>query len=253
MPVVIVNPVNGPSGYVPAGAEACYNSMFDGDSGLTYIINTNEDYASNRYVNWVRGVAPSGVFMKNASVDWPRGNNGIPNGWIVVNDGEMRGDIMWYKTNDGNIMSPNASKFADAAGNPVSIASNVIDENGIGEIRFTAPVARITGSAFPSKANLTEVWLPYDVMDTGQGTFNDCVNLKSIWIWENVEVIGATFNGLTSLQNVYVLSYTPPTLSANQANNLKNYGASVYVPRELINDYQLAENWSTIADQIKPM
>ena len=239
--------------YVPAGAEACYNSMFSGNSSLTYIINTNADYAYNRYVNWVRDVAPSGVFVKNASVDWPRGNNGVPNGWIVVNDGDIRGDMMWYKTNDGNIMSPNASKFADAAGNPVSIASNVIDENGIGEIRFTAPVARITGSAFPNKANLTEVWLPYEVMDTGQGTFNDCANLKSIWIWENVDVIGATFNGLTSLKNVYVLSYTPPTLSANQANNLRNYGANIYVPIEVVEDYKLAENWSTIADQIKPM
>lgn len=239
--------------YVPAGAEGCYNSMFSGNSSLTYIINTNADYAYNRYVNWVYDVAPSGVFVKKASVEWPRGANGAPEGWIVVNDGDIRGDMMWYKTNDGEIMTPNATKFVDVDGNPVSIASNVIDENGIGEIRFTAPVGRITGSAFPSKANLTEVWLPWTLTDTGQGTFNDCTNLKSIWMWENVDIIGATFNGLTSLENVYVLSYTPPTLSANQANNLRNYGANVYVPREVLNDYQLAENWDTIADQIKPM
>lgn len=234
-------------------ASGAYNNLFNGCSNMRYIIATDLSYNAEAYVEWTTGLPDSGVFVKNTSVDWPRGINGIPEGWIVVNDGQMRGDIMWYKTNDGNIMTPNESKFADVHGNPVSITSNVIDGNGIGVITFSAPVGRITGAAFNRKTNLTEVWLPYTVVDTGQGTFNDCTNLKSIWIWENVEVIGATFNGLTSLQKVYVHATEPPVLSVNQTNNLKNYGASVYVPHESLRLYTEADNWTTIADQIVGM
>lgn len=69
-------------------ATSCYNQMFDQCSKLNYIkcLATNIS-ASNCTTNWVRGVASSGTFVKAASMNsWPRGNNGIPSGWTVVNN-----------------------------------------------------------------------------------------------------------------------------------------------------------------------
>lgn len=68
-------------------ARNCYNQMFDQCSKLNYIkclaINI---YANNSTNNWVRGVAASGTFVKDASMyDWPTGTNGIPSGWTVEN------------------------------------------------------------------------------------------------------------------------------------------------------------------------
>jgi hypothetical protein len=61
---------------------ACYENMFYNCSRLNYIkclATTNIDTD-----NWVSGVAGSGTFVKNASINnWPTGNNGIPANWTV--------------------------------------------------------------------------------------------------------------------------------------------------------------------------
>lgn len=240
------------------GATNNCTDMFKNCKNLCMVSNLTDNYEAIQpwqcESNWMVGVANNGVFVKADGVEWGRSWSGVPASWVIISESDLtRGDIMYYKTSDGNVITPNTSKFADENRNPVSITSNTVNTNGIGEIRFSAPVHYITGAAFMGQLNLKAVWLPYTVVDTGQGTFNDCTNLKMIWIWENVEVIGATFNGLTSLQKVYVHATEPPVLSVNQANNLKNYGASVYVPHESLRLYTEANNWSTIADQIVGM
>ena len=68
-------------------ASYCYNSMFKGCGKLNSITMLATDIsAQNCLVNWVNGVASTGTFTKAASMkSLPKGANGIPSGWTVVN------------------------------------------------------------------------------------------------------------------------------------------------------------------------
>ena len=68
----------------------CYYAMFTGCTSLNYIkCMATGITASQCKQNWVAGVAPSGTFVKDASVStttWSRGASGIPNGWLIYDD-----------------------------------------------------------------------------------------------------------------------------------------------------------------------
>ena len=66
-------------------AEGCYANMFEGCTTLNYIKCLATDISASYCTNsWVNGVAPTGTFEKNTSMeDWTIGNNGIPIGWTV--------------------------------------------------------------------------------------------------------------------------------------------------------------------------
>ena len=69
-------------------ATGCYSEMFYGCSSLNYIKclvfdEYPEGMTGSCMQYWVYGVAPSGTFVKNASMTWPTGNSGIPTGWTV--------------------------------------------------------------------------------------------------------------------------------------------------------------------------
>ena len=70
-------------------ATYCYRYMFYSCSSLNYIKCLATDIsATNCTSSWLKGVAASGTFVKNASMtSWTRGVNGIPTGWTVQNDG----------------------------------------------------------------------------------------------------------------------------------------------------------------------
>ena len=63
--------------------DACYALMFDGCSSLQQITCLAKDWgeAWNPTAEWVKGVASSGVFVKNPDASWPVGVSGIPAGW----------------------------------------------------------------------------------------------------------------------------------------------------------------------------
>ena len=64
----------------------CYYGMFQGCRNLNYIkcLATKLGFMLSTD-NWVSGVASTGTFVKAASMnDWTTGNNGIPNGWTVI-------------------------------------------------------------------------------------------------------------------------------------------------------------------------
>jgi hypothetical protein len=66
--------------------------MFEGCNKLKKItmLATNFFYGAEIYMdtfrNWVNGVAPEGVFIKNKDIDLsilPRGKDTIPEGWTI--------------------------------------------------------------------------------------------------------------------------------------------------------------------------
>ena len=66
----------------------CYKQMFNSCSRLNYIKALFTTKPSSAYTDtWVLGVNPTGTFVKNRKATWTTtGDNGIPNGWTVVND-----------------------------------------------------------------------------------------------------------------------------------------------------------------------
>jgi hypothetical protein len=84
-------------------AQSCYSYMFYGCSKLNYIKMLATDIsASSRLFNWVYGVASTGTFVKNSVMtSLPTGEDGIPSGWTVVDDGEESGGNLITFTIDG--------------------------------------------------------------------------------------------------------------------------------------------------------
>ena len=71
-------------------ADYCYESMFRGCTSLNYIKCLATDMyitATDCTIWWVSGVSATGTFVKNASEsNWTTGEDGIPTGWVVIND-----------------------------------------------------------------------------------------------------------------------------------------------------------------------
>lgn len=89
-----------------AGHGNCYGGMFSGCSSLNYIkcLATDLGTPSESLRSWVDGVAGSGTFVKDANAtSWPTGVNGIPSGWMIINDGES------YVLVDKNSAVPNSA------------------------------------------------------------------------------------------------------------------------------------------------
>ena len=69
-------------------ANSCYNVMFYGCTKLNHIKAMFVTKPGTDYTyNWVRGVASSGIFVKNSEATWNfTGNDGIPSGWTVIKE-----------------------------------------------------------------------------------------------------------------------------------------------------------------------
>lgn len=68
-----------------------YYRMFSGCTSLQYIeiaaVTGNTGSTTNSsFFEWVRGVPSGGIIVKKCELNLPSGNNGVPNGWTVVDD-----------------------------------------------------------------------------------------------------------------------------------------------------------------------
>lgn len=84
-----------------------------------------------------------------------------------------------------------------------------------------------------------------------KSAFNSCIELTSVDIDENITSIGEyAFYGCFKLHTVYVRATTPPTLGAN-AFGLNHDNRIICVPKNSLDAYKNAPNWSDYADSIK--
>lgn len=68
--------------------SSCYRYMFEGCTKLHYIkcmatSGINQNVSTN---DWLKGVRPDGVFIKNGNTSWPSGISGIPQDWHINED-----------------------------------------------------------------------------------------------------------------------------------------------------------------------
>ncbi len=62
-------------------ATSSYSSMFKGCTNLNYVKCLATDVSVYNCINeWLSGVSATGKFVKAASVEWPSGVSGIPEG-----------------------------------------------------------------------------------------------------------------------------------------------------------------------------
>lgn len=67
--------------------QDCYGQMFQDCSSLNYVkclATTNVGVGTNTSI-WLADVSSTGTFVKASSANWPRGENGIPEGWTIQN------------------------------------------------------------------------------------------------------------------------------------------------------------------------
>lgn len=67
-----------------SGEDYCYYNMFKGCSSLSHIKCLLDNVGNTHTLTWVQGVSPSGTFVKSGNASWPTGENGIPDGWTVI-------------------------------------------------------------------------------------------------------------------------------------------------------------------------
>lgn len=84
---------NAPELLSPTLAYSCYARMFFNCSNLNYIKMLATDINAIACLNnWVEGVAPTGIFVKHPDMnDLTIGVDGIPEGWVVMNEGNGEG------------------------------------------------------------------------------------------------------------------------------------------------------------------
>lgn len=110
------------------------------------------------------------------------------------------------------------------------------------------------------KVNFTE--LPSGVTSIKNNTFTNCVALTNLTCLGNLTEINgdatynAAFGGCSGLKTIILPNVTStPTLGSYAFNNtpIKSGTGYIYVPDALVDSFKSATNWSTYADQIKPI
>ena len=91
-------------------------------------------------------------------------------------------------------------------------------------------------------------------------TFGNCDNLKYVnmsgWTAESITDNGYMFGFSSKLEAVVIDSPAVFRLTAPTAFNgsgISKGKGFVYVPDNLVDEYKSATNWTTVADQIKPL
>ena len=121
----------------------------------------------------------------------------------VTQDGlteeEYAKHLITYTSTDGAVIdAANSYRFG------ANIISNTY-ENGIGIIRFDAPVALIGEKAFWNCDNLESITIPNSATSIGKNAFINCSGLKNITIGDNVTSIGfGAFSGCISLTGITI-------------------------------------------------
>lgn len=107
---------------------------------------------------------------------------------------------------------------------------------------------------FASKG-VTEYEILESVKEVGAMSFYECYRLEKVTFHADIESIGDyAFYYCEKLKSVYCKRVTPPTLGEYVFDNFDNgdkpIGCRIYVPKESVEAYKSAENWSRYKNYI---
>lgn len=80
----------------------CYGNMFTKCSKLNYIkcLATSGFNTTNCLTGWVTDVSSTGTFVKDSNTTWTTGVNGIPTGWIVIDNKLVEDPVILFNGED---------------------------------------------------------------------------------------------------------------------------------------------------------
>lgn len=80
----------------------CYGNMFTKCSKLNYIkcLATSDFNTTNCLTGWVTAVSSTGTFVKDSNTTWTTGVNGIPTGWIVIDNKLVEDPVILFNGED---------------------------------------------------------------------------------------------------------------------------------------------------------
>lgn len=117
-------------------------------------------------------------------------------------------------------------------------------------------VISIGMNAFGNCTNLINVSLPKLSYFSSTNVFNGCSSLTKLDFPKLSKIQSASFNNCTSLTTVVLRNPSVCTLvNVNAFNNtpIAKGTGYIYVPDNLVDTYKTTTNWTTYADQIKPI
>lgn len=119
------------------------------------------------------------------------------------------------------------------------------------------PAATITGyGSFMVCAALKDVNFPA-LTNLGETTFQSCKALVSVDLPSVVGIGHSAFKGCTTLSALILRSESSvcrlAMTSAFDSTPISSASGYIYVPKLLIEDYKVATNWSTYADQFRAL
>ena len=113
----------------------------------------------------------------------------------------------------------------------------------------------IGSSVFSGCRSLTTIDLPKCTSIDGYA-FQSCTSLTTIDLPKCTSIENMAFYKCTSLTAIILSNNQVVTLGGTNAfydSSIKNGTGYVYVPDNLVDSYKTATNWSTCANQIKPI
>ena len=119
-------------------------------------------------------------------------------------------------------------------------------------VRLSSQLKSIPSWAFRECDSLTNInFIPQGVETIGENAFGWCQNVTSATIPSSVTSIGNhAFTSCVKLQDIYMSSSTPPTISDTSFNLLAN-NYIIHVPCDYEEDYKTAsDNWVAIASHV---
>ena len=113
----------------------------------------------------------------------------------------------------------------------------------------------IRSSAFQSCTSLTTIDLP-KCTSIGSNAFFSCNNLTTVNLPECTSIGSNAFFSCNNLTTIILSNNQVVTLNGTSAfinSPIANGTGYIYVPDNLVDSYKTATNWSTYANQIKPI
>ena len=149
-----------------------------------------------------------------------------------------------------NLKTVSLPLITDVPGNTFEKCTNLIN--------IDAPnITSIGASSFRDCSALTALDVSKVTTLSGMYAFKGCSSLSHLDFKSLTSRIGTMsgFDGCTGLKALVFRSETLISLSSDPFKNsgIANGTGYIYVPDDLVEDYKVATNWATYADQIKPL
>ena len=228
-------------------------------------------YAKNLYLNGdlvtdiiiprgVSSIAPFAFYTgKNfTSVTIPEGVTSIGKYAFALNDGLESIQIPASVTSIGDgafVKCSNLKSISVAEGNTKydsrnncnAIIFTAFDEliQGCSTTVIPKDIVYIGDGAF-NCSNITELSIPYGVVEIGSSAFRGCENLETVTIPETVTFLGGTaFAECTKLASITSYATIPPTTDESRVFEDANTSTAIlYVPMSSVSDYESSNVWN---------